>query len=109
MYGHFFRSALQWQAAAVSATQLGVAAGSVIQLRMMQIALGTMKPAEATRMMMEKPAAFLKASEDSARALAANQGLAAATVAGLSPLRIAAEANAKRLSRHRGSKSRKRR
>lgn len=108
MYGHFFRNALQWQEAAMSAAQMSVAAGSVIQVRMVQLALGTMKPVEATRMMMEKPTAFMKAAEGSARALAANQGLAAATLAGLSPIRIAAEANAKRLSR-RGGPKRKRR
>lgn len=109
MYGHFFQSTLQWQAAAVSATQLSVAAGAVIQVRMMQLALGTMKPVEATRMVMEKPSAFIRAAEGSARALAANQGLAAATVAGLSPLRIAAEANAKRLTGPSGRRRRARR
>jgi len=103
MYGDFFRFATQWQAASMGAAQLAVSAATVIQLRMMQMALGVMTPAEATRMLMEKPSAFMKAGEVSARALAANQGFAAAAVAGLAPIRRTTQANAKRLTRKRRS------
>jgi hypothetical protein len=97
MYGNFFHVAMQWQAASVSAAQIGIAAASVMQARMMQMALGTMKPEEATRMMLEKPSTFMRSTEGAARAAAANRGPAAVAEAALAPYRTATRANARRL------------
>ncbi|WP_375691523.1 hypothetical protein [Pseudooceanicola sp. LIPI14-2-Ac024] len=99
MYGEMFRAMAQWQSAAMSAAQIGVSAAMVIQMRMMQMALGTMSPAEATRMVFEKQTALARSTERSARALAANKGPAAVTAAALAPYRTATRANAKRLAR----------
>lgn len=107
MYGTMFRAAMQWQAAWMSTAQMAVSAATVIQLRTMQMSLGIMKPEEATRMLLEKPSAFMRATEMSARALAANRGLAAATLAGMAPIRRTTQANAKRLGRRTPAKTRR--
>ena len=98
MYGSIFTAAQQWQKAMFSSAQMMFSASTVIQLRMMQMALGVMRPEEATRMVLEKPSAFMKATEMSARALAGNRGFEAATAAGIAPYKRATGANAKRLA-----------
>lgn len=98
MFGPIFHTALQWQSAAMAFYEVSVSATSVMQMRVLQMSLGTMTPGEATRMVMEKPSAFMRGAEKSAWALAENKGWAAATTEGLSPIKKAVESNAKRLS-----------
>ncbi|MBT9385239.1 hypothetical protein KM176_15310 [Pseudooceanicola sp. CBS1P-1] len=98
MYGSFYKTLAQWQAATLSTYQMTISAASVIQMRVMQMSTGTMKPEEAARMVLEKPPVFLHATEMSARALFSNKGLAAAALAGIAPIRKATRANARRLS-----------
>ena len=76
-----------------------LAAQQVIDHRTMQMALGTMKPEEATRMVLEKPAAFMKAFEMAARSNAASRGHAATALAALKPIGEKTASNAKRLGR----------
>ncbi|TQS71762.1 hypothetical protein ERN12_12245 [Rhodobacteraceae bacterium] len=102
MYSYLFNSTAQWQRAAFSTMQMSMAAATVIQIRMMQMSLGVMKPEEATRMLLEKPQTFMRATELSARALAANKGLASAVIAGLNPIARATRTNAARLSKNNG-------
>ncbi len=99
MFKEMFRAAEVWQKTALTGTQMMIATGTVMQIRMMQMAMGTMRPDEASRMMLEKPAAFARAAEKSSVALMRNQGLAAATLAGMRPIGTTARANARRLSR----------
>lgn len=99
MYTNFFQSAMQWQAAAASTMKMSMSAATVIQARLMQMSLGTMKPAEAMRMVLEKQSVLMRAVELSTRALGENKGLAAATIAGIAPIQKATQANANRLSR----------
>ncbi|MBU2961597.1 hypothetical protein KO516_12355 [Citreicella sp. C3M06] len=94
-----FSTAQQWQRWAFGATQIMLSSATVIQIRMMQMSLGTMHPEEATRMVFEKCSALAKATELTNRALAANKGPAAAALAGLAPYSQATRANAQRLSR----------
>lgn len=82
-------------------TKMLLTAGQVIQARTAQMALGTMKPDEAARMVLEKPAAFAKAAEMAARAQAASKGSAAVALAALRPIGAKTGANARRLSRRR--------
>jgi hypothetical protein len=98
MFGPILHTALQWQSAAMAFYEVSVSAASVMQMRVLQMSLGTMTPGEATRMVMEKPSAFMRGAEKSAWALAENKGWAAATTEGLSPIKKAVESNAKRLS-----------
>ncbi|EIE50824.1 hypothetical protein AL036_05630 [Salipiger aestuarii] len=99
MYGPLFSTALLWQKWAFGAAQMMMASSSVIQIRVLQMSLGTMRPEEATRMVFEKSSALAKATEMAGRALAANKGPAEASLAGLAPYTRATRANAKRLSR----------
>lgn len=92
-------TALQWQRWTLDATQIMLSSATVIQIRVMQMALGTMHPEEATRMVFEKCSALARATELTSRALAANKGPAAAALAGLAPYSQATRANARRLSR----------
>ncbi|WP_196941945.1 hypothetical protein [Pseudooceanicola algae] len=89
----------QWQQLALSSAKVMMASSTVIQIRVMQMSLGIMRPEEATRMAFEKVSALAKATEMSGRALAANKGPAEAALAGLEPYARATRANAKRLSR----------
>ena len=95
------KAAAAWQRAHLAQMQMMAAAGVVIQQRMLQMALGTMRPDEAARMVMEKPAAFAKSAEMAARAAAGGKGHAAVAMAALGPYGRAAGANARRLSRRR--------
>ncbi|ANT63623.1 MULTISPECIES: hypothetical protein [Roseobacteraceae] len=98
MFGSLFLNVAQWHEAAMAGTEVMISAATVVQLRTMQMATGAMAPAEAARMIVEKPSAFASASENYLRALASNRGYAAATLAGLAPYQSATSANAKRLS-----------
>jgi len=96
-----FDAARTWQKASLAYGQMLISANMVIQQRMMQMALGTMKPEEAARMVFEKPAAFAKAFEMAARSHAASQGNAAVMLAALTPIGARTRANAARLGRSR--------
>jgi hypothetical protein len=63
------------------------------------MALGTMTPDEAVRMVTEKPAAFAKAAVNAAAAGAKGRGQAAVASAALAPISGRAKANARRLRR----------
>ncbi len=99
MFHEMFRTAEIWQKAALAGAQTMIAAGTVMQIRMMQMGLGTMKPEEASRMILEKPVAFARSAQESTSALMRNQGLAAAALAGVRPIGTTTRANARRLSR----------
>ncbi len=96
-----FAAARTWNRAALAYGQMLMSANIVIQQRMMQMALGVMTPAEAARMVMEKPAAFAKSMEMAARAGAASKGHAAVALAALTPIGSRTRANAARLSKPR--------
>lgn len=95
------RAAATWQKASLAYTRMLMSANQVIAIRVMQMTLGTMKPEEAARMFMEKPATFAKSFEMAARSAAASRGYAAATLAGVKPIGAKTASNAKRLSRKR--------
>lgn len=90
-------AATTWQKAGLAYGQMVMTANQVIAMRTMQMALGTMKPAEAARMVMEKPTAFAKSMEMATRSAAASRGIAAATLAGIKPIGAKTKSNAKRL------------
>ncbi|MCA0920184.1 hypothetical protein [Pseudooceanicola nanhaiensis] len=87
-----------WQTLTLSSVRVACDAGTVIHMRLMQIALGQMEAEEATRMVLEKPATFARSAEMSARALAANRGVAAAAIAGMKPIERTTRSNARRLT-----------
>lgn len=93
------RAAMTWQKAGLAYTQMLVTANQVIAVRTMQMALGTMKPEEAARMVLEKPSALAKSMEMASRSAAASRGFAAATLAGIKPIGAKTASNMKRLSR----------
>lgn len=94
-----FDATRTWQKASLAYGQMLMTANMVIQQRMMQMALGTMKPEEAARMVFEKPAAFAKSFEMAARSHAANKGTAAVMLAALTPIGAHTRANATRLNK----------
>ena len=90
-------AAMTWQKTSFAYGQMMWTANLVIQKRVMQMALGTMKPEEAMRMVFEKPAAFAKSFEMAARTSAAGKGTAAAALAAIKPVGARTRANAQRL------------
>jgi hypothetical protein len=96
-----FAASRTWQRASMVYGQMLFSATMVIQHRMTQMALGTMKPQEAARMVFEKPAAFAKAFEMAARTQAANKGAAAVSLAAIKPIGARTRANAARLGKTR--------
>ncbi|MCA8878921.1 MAG: hypothetical protein KDA73_02980 [Rhodobacteraceae bacterium] len=94
-----FDAARTWQQAGTAYGRMLMTAQQVIAVRSMQMALGTMKPEEATRMVLEKPAAFAKAFEMAARSQAASRGTAAAALAAIKPIGAKTAANARRLGK----------
>ena len=97
----YLAAALTWQKAAMAYGQMAVTANQVIAVRTTQMALGVMKPEEAARMILEKPAAFARSFEMAARAQAASKGHAAVALAALTPLGAKTGSNARRLQRAR--------
>ncbi len=93
------KAARTWQEFSLSYGRMMVSASMVIQERTMQMALGTMRPEEATRMVLEKPAAFAKSFEMAARATAGSKGTAAAMLAAMRPLEAKTRANSRRLAK----------
>jgi hypothetical protein len=93
-----YRSASLWQRAALDYTQMCVFASQVIWQRSAEMALGTMSAREATRMILEKPAAFAQASQKAALAGVSGKGAAGVAAAAIRPIRSKTRANAKRLA-----------
>jgi hypothetical protein len=79
--------------------RMGAAAAEVMWRRNLLAAQGAMTAAEATRMVMEKPAAFADAAMRAAVAASRGAKPAAVVQAGLRPVARKAQANARRLSR----------
>ena len=94
-------AAQTWQEVSLASARLTWSAAQVVQIRAAQMATGTMKPAEAMRMVFEKPAAFAAGMEKVAVAAARSPDLAAMALAGLAPVSSSAKANARRLTRRR--------
>lgn len=97
MYSPFFEAAATWQRVAMAQMQMMYTASTVIQIRVMQMGLGIMRPDEAARMVLEKPTAFAKSTEMSMRALARNRGYAAAALEAMKPVGAKTKSNARRL------------
>jgi hypothetical protein len=102
MLTDILETAQQTNRLAFKTWEMWVSAGTVIQLRMMQMATGTLRPEEAVRMVFEKPTAFASGTERAMRAMAGGQGFAAASLAALDPISRSAGSNAKRLGAARG-------
>jgi len=92
-------AAQMWQKASIAYGQMLFSSAQVIQSRSLQMMQGNMRPEEATRMLMEKPAAMAKALELAARAQAAQRGAPSVALAALRPFASATRANARRLSK----------
>ena len=90
-----------WQEVSLAYTRLAWSTAQVMQARSLQIAAGTMHPAEAMRMVFEKPTAFAAGMEKAMIAAARSPDIAAATLAGLGPVNTRARAIARRLNRRR--------
>lgn len=97
----YFDAARMWQQTSMAYGQMLWTANLVIQQRVMQMALGTMRPEEAARMVFEKPSAFAKSMEMAMRSSAAGKGNAAAALAAIRPIGAKTKANARRLSKTR--------
>jgi hypothetical protein len=98
----YLKTATTWQRAWMAQMQMLTTAAMVIQSRVLQMSLGTMRPEEATRMFLEKPAAFAKSHEMAMRAAASNKGHAAVALAAIGPIGKTTQANARRLSKASG-------
>lgn len=100
MYSPFFEAAATWQRVAMAQMQMMYTASTVIQIRVMQMGLGIMRPDEAARMVLEKPTAFAKSTEMSMRALARNPGLCSRRVGGDETCRRQDEVERAQAGRH---------
>ncbi len=96
-----FAAARGWQELSLACARLSWSSAQVIQARSAAIAAGTLAPAEAMRMVWEKPAAFALGMEKAMVAVSRSPDMAAAALAGIGPLNIKASANARRLTRRR--------
>ena len=96
-YKTMMKAAQTWQQVSLTYGRMVMSASEVIQKRTTQMALGTMKPEEATRMVLEKPAAFAKSFEMAARAAAGSRGGAAAALAAIRPIEAKTRSNSRRL------------
>lgn len=99
MFTDLFKTMEQNQRLMMKTWQMWFSAGTVIQVRVMQMTLGTMRPDEAARMVFEKPVAFATGAELAMRAVASGKGYHAASLAALAPISSRAGSNAKRLTR----------
>ncbi|SDJ61869.1 hypothetical protein [Aliiruegeria lutimaris] len=73
------------------------AASEVIWLRSWQMMTGTMSTEEATKMVLEKPFAFVQAAQDAGVSAISGNDPGAITRAAVAPLRKEARDNARRL------------
>lgn len=94
-----FQNALLWQRQAMEQHAMWLSAAEVIWWRGLQMAAGQMSLREATRMTMEKPAAFAKGLEQGVLAAVQGKGPDKVTTAFLRPVSRRAHANARRLRR----------
>lgn len=99
MLTDLFKTMEQNQRLMMNTWQMWYSAATVIQVRVIQMALGTMRPEEAARMVFEKPTAFATGAERAMRAMAGGKGYTAASLAMLAPVSSRAGSNAKRLTR----------
>lgn len=90
-------AARTWHKAQTEYIRMLTSANEVIRQRCTQMALGTMRPDEATRMVLEKPSAFVKSFEMAARAQAGSKGAAEVALASIKPIVAATSSNARRL------------
>lgn len=93
----FFETARTWNSFGLAYSRMMWSANEVIWRRSLQMALGTMTPGEATRMIFEKPTAFARSTEMAARAIASGRGVAEASLAGVRPIAVKTRSNARRL------------
>lgn len=98
-FGVAMKAAQSWHDVSMAYGRMMLSANEVIQRRMLQMAMGQMKPEEAVRMVMEKPAAFAKSFEMATRAAAASKGGPEAILAAIRPIEAKTRANSRRLRR----------
>ena len=91
------KAAQTWQSLSTAYARMLWSANEVIWRRTLQMTMGTMKPEEFTRMVMEKPTAFAKSMEMVARAQAGSRGNAATAMAAIKPIGSKTRSNARRL------------
>lgn len=80
-------------------TQMSVAAGEVIMLRCIRMSQGTMSPAEAMGMVMEKATAFAASAEKAAIAAAGGGDVLGIATAALAPYGVKTKSNVRKLRR----------
>ncbi len=99
MYGfdYLIRSGTNWHRAVIEEQEMFLAASEVIWRRSLQMMTGTMSLGEATRMVLEKPRAFVQAAQDAGGAAFGGGDPGAITRAAVAPLREEARSNARRL------------
>jgi hypothetical protein len=88
-----------WSRFALAYTQMSVAAGEVITRRGIRMAQGSVGPAEAMGMVMEKATAFALASEKAAVAAAGGGDMLKVATAALGPYGTQTRSNAQKLRR----------
>ncbi|QPH53705.1 hypothetical protein [Pontivivens ytuae] len=93
-FSSLVRISLAWQ-------RMNAAAAQTIVSRMGLLARGTLSPAEAMSMWVEKPVAFTRGWQGAAMAFAHGRGVSAIIEAGLAPVAARAGSNARRLNRPR--------
>ncbi|WP_068115403.1 hypothetical protein [Tropicimonas marinistellae] len=96
-YNPFLVSARNWQKTSHAYQQMWMAANEVIWHRMVQMMTGTMSAGEASRMVLEKPAAFARAAQHAGEVAIRGGDAASVARAAVKPLRIKTRSNARRL------------
>ena len=96
-YDYLLQSGHNWQKAAIEKQEMWFAASEVIWLRSWQMMTGRMSPAEATKMVLEKPLAFAQAAQDAGEAVISGSDPVEIARAAVAPLRKEARENASRL------------
>lgn len=95
----YLEAATAWQKVAVQSAELSLNASEVIWRRSLMMGTGQMRPAEATRMVFEKPIAFSSAFLRGGWAALHHPMGAQAALCTLAPIGKRARNNAKRLRR----------
>lgn len=88
-----------WSRVAMALARLNLSAGEVIARRSAMMMTGAMSAPEATKMVLEKPAAFAASAGRAMAAAARGADAARVTEAALRPYNTKAAANARRLRR----------
>ncbi len=96
----FPKGSMSYMALGVQSAQLLVEAQTVMALRMLGMAgLWTVSPAESTRMVFEKPDAFIRSASAATGAMLAGKRPDQVAAAAIKPLRRKTRANSRRLTR----------